>query len=211
MFSLIQYLVVREDGSLPEIPDCLYAYILAGNGVFKYAKREGLEVLIQISSAFITGLPALEPRLKIVQRVPAALLTGALQASHDYFPLERLFWFNFNGNWSVYAPEQFCNDTSVVPVDEQDRYGTSALVDLHSHAGMEPFFSHTDNQDEQGFRVYAVLGRVKTHPRICVRVGVYGDYWNIPAGTVFEMPEGILDCYYRKGVIDEEENETSEL
>jgi hypothetical protein len=182
MFSLIQYLVVREDGSLPEIPDCLYAYILAGNGVFKYAKREGLEVLIQISSAFITGLPALEPRLKIVQRVPAALLTGALQASHDYFPLERLFWFNFNGNWSVYAPEQFCNDTSVVPVDEQDRYGTSAL-----------------------------LGRVKTHPRICVRVGVYGDYWNIPAGTVFEMPEGILDGYYRKGVIDEEENETSKL
>ncbi len=210
MFSLIQHLVVQENGSLPEIPDCLYAYILAGNGVFKYAKRDGLEVLIQISSASVTGLPTLESFAKIVQRVPAELLTSALQISQESFPLERLFWFNFEGSWSLDAPEQFCNATSVVPVDQLDGNGIRALIDLHSHAAMAPFFSHTDNKDEQGFRVYAVIGRVNTHPRICVRVGIYGDYWNIPAGVVFEMPEEILDGYYLKGVIDDEEENEQE-
>ena len=208
MFSLIQHLVVQENGSLPEIPDCLYAYILAGNGVFKYAKRDGLEVLIHISSASITGLPNLKPFAKLVRRVPAELLARALQISRESFPLERLFWFNFDRRWSLGAPEQFCSAASVVPVDQYDGNGTRALIDLHSHAAMAPFFSHTDNKDEQGFRVFAVIGRVNTHPRICVRVGVYGDYWNIPAGVVFEMPEEILDGYYLKGVIDEEENET---
>jgi hypothetical protein len=71
---------------------------------------------------------------------------------------------------------------------------------------MAPFFSQTDNRDEQGFRLYAVIGRVKTKPQLCVRVGVYGDYWSIPAATVFEMPEGIRDCFYWKGIMDEEEN-----
>ena len=208
MFSLIQHLVVRENACLPEIPDCLYAYILAGNGVFKYAKRDGLEVLVQISSALVAGLPNLKPFARITQRVPAALLSRALQIAQDTFPLERLFWFNFNGNWNLDAPEQFCNATSVVPEDQHDRSGTKALIDLHSHGAMAPFFSHTDNKDEQGFRVYAVIGRVNTHPRICVRVGVYGDYWNIPAGVVFEMTDEVLDGYYLKGVIDEEENET---
>jgi PRTRC genetic system protein A len=207
MFSLIQHLVVMEDGSLPEIPDCLYAYVLAGNGVFKYAKRDGLEALIQVSSASITGLPGLKPFVKAARRVPAALPARALEASREYFPLERLFWFNFNGSWSLYAPQQFCSETSVVPVDPHDSNGTKALIDLHSHAAMAPFFSQTDNKDEQGFRVYAVIGRVNSHPSLCARLGVYGDYWSIPAATVFEMPEEIRDCFYWKGVIDEEENE----
>ena len=207
MFSLIQHMVVHENGSLPEIPDCLYAYILAGNGVFKYARREGLEVLVQVSSAFVAGLPNLKPFARIAQRVPVALFANALQISQESFPLERLFWFNFDGNWSLDSPEQFCNATSVVPRDPHDNNGTSAMIDLHSHGAMAPFFSHTDNKDEQGFRVYAVIGRVRTHPSICVRVGVYGDYWSIPAATVFELPEGIQECFYWKGMIDEEENE----
>lgn len=207
MLSLIQHLVVREDGGLPEIPDCLYAYILAGNGVFKYARREGLEVLVQISSAFVAGLPNLKPFARIVQLIPATLLSQALKISQESFPLERLFWFNFNGNWSLDAPEQFCNATSVVPTDPHDNNGTRALIDLHSHGAMAPFFSHADNKDEQGFRVYAVIGRVKTRPSLCVRVGVYGDYWSLPAVTIFEMPDGIQDCFYWKGIIDEENNE----
>jgi PRTRC genetic system protein A len=206
MLSLIQYMVVQEDGSLPEIPDCLYAYIVAGNGVFKYAKRDGLEVLIQISSAFIAGLPNLKPFAKIVQRVPAEMMAQVLQVCRESFPLERLFWFNYEQSWRMEAPEQFCNATSVSPVDLHDEKGTKALIDLHSHADMAPFFSQTDNRDEQGFRLYAVIGRVKTKPQLCVRVGVYGDYWSIPAATVFEMPEGIQDCFYWKGIIDEEEN-----
>ncbi len=73
--------------------------------------------------------------------------------------------------------------------------GTSALVDLHSHGRLPPFFSRIDNKDEQGFRIYAVIGEIDKSPSIRVRVGVYGNYFDIPAPTVFELPGGIVDVY----------------
>jgi hypothetical protein len=82
-----------------------------------------------------------------------------------------------------------------------------ALIDLHSHALMDPFFSRTDNKDEQGFRIFAVIGKVNEKPLILVRVGVYGNYWNIPADLVFELPGEIRDACYGKGeVIYDETN-----
>src|SRR5690349_21277630 len=95
MFKLVQHLVVQDDGKLPAIPNCLYAYIMAGNGVFLYAKRENLEVLIPVSGATIAGLPALEPFVNI-PRLPAVLMHQILQASRQNLPNEILFWFNFN-------------------------------------------------------------------------------------------------------------------
>ena len=95
MFKFVQHLIVQDDGRLPPIPDCLYAYIMAGNGVFLYAKRDELEVLIPISRATIAGLPPLEPFVKM-PRVPAVLIHHILQASKENLPNEILFWFNFD-------------------------------------------------------------------------------------------------------------------
>jgi PRTRC genetic system protein A len=209
MFKLVQHLIVQDDGKLPPIPTCLYAYIMAGNGVFLYAKREDLEVLIPVSRATIAGLPPLEPFVKM-PRVPAMLLHHALNASKENLPNEILFWFNFNHDrqvWNLDAPLQICRPASVLPVDKNDPLGIQALIDLHSHAVLDPFFSRTDNRDEQGFRIFAVIGRVNEKPLILVRVGVYGNYWNIPAEIVFELPEEIRDAYYGKGeVIYDETN-----
>jgi hypothetical protein len=92
-------------------------------------------------------------------------------------------------------------------VDKADPLGIRALIDLHSHATLEPFFSPTDNKDEQGFRIFAVIGKVNEKPEIRVRVGVYGNYWKIPADMVFELPGEIRDAYYGKGeVIYDETN-----
>jgi len=74
MLKLIQHLVVKDDGVLPEMPDCLYAYIMAGNGVFLKAKREGLDVLIPVSSIKIASLPTLTPYVNLSRRVPKNLL-----------------------------------------------------------------------------------------------------------------------------------------
>jgi PRTRC genetic system protein A len=209
MFKLVQHLIVQDDGKLPSIPDCLYAYIMAGNGIFLYAKRDDLEVLIPIWRATIAGLPPLEPFVHM-PRVPAVLLQHILHASKENLPNEILFWFNLDHDqaaWSVDAPLQTCTPASAVPVDRNDPLGIKALIDLHSHALMEPFFSRTDNKDEQGFRIFAVIGRVNEKPLILVRVGVYGNYWNIPAEMVFELPEEIWDAYYGKGeVIYDEAN-----
>ena len=60
---------------------------------------------------------------------------------------------------------------------------------------------------EEVFDVGVVAVRV-----ILVRVGVYGNYWNIPADMVFELPEEIRDAYYGKGeVIYDETNIEEDL
>jgi len=209
MFKFVQHLIVEDDGKLPSIPDCLYAYIMAGNGVYLYAKREGLEVLIPISRATIAGLPPLEAFVNM-PRVPAVLVHHILWASKENLPNEILFWFNFDRDrqaWNLDAPLQICSPASVFPVDKSDPLGIKALIDLHSHARMEPFFSTTDNKDEQGFRIFAVIGKVNEQPEIRVRVGVYGNYWNIPGSMIFELPGEIRDAYFGKGeVIYDETN-----
>ena len=213
MFKLVQHVIVQDDGKLPPIPDCLYAYIMAGNGVFLYAKRDDLEVLIPISRATIAGLPTLEPFVNM-PRVPAILMHHILQASKENLPNEILFWFNFDHDrqvWNLDVPSQFGRPASVFPMDQADPLGTSALIDLHSHAVMDPFFSPTDNKDEQGFRIFAVIGKVNEESLILVRVGVYGNYWNIPADMVFDLPEDIRDAYHGKGEVFYDETILEEI
>jgi PRTRC genetic system protein A len=207
MFKLVQHLIVQNDGTLPLIPECLYAYIMAGNGVFLYAKRDDLQVLIPVSRATIAGLPPLEPFVHI-PRVPAILMRDILHESKEILPNEILFWFHFDRDrqdWNVVAPRQICGPCSVFPVDKSDPLGSKALIDLHSHALMEPFFSPTDNKDEQGFRIFAVIGKVNEQSEIRVRVGVYGNYWNIPASTIFDLPEDIRDVFYDIGEMEYDE------
>ena len=204
-FKLVQHLVVNTDGSLPEIPNCLYTYIMAGNGVFVYARRPGLEALILISMCKMAELPELTPQVNISQRVTAFQMAGVLHVFQQVFPSEALFWFNWADEWSIHIPQQQTTKTSVVPCDPYNKAGTSALIDLHSHASFSPFFSPTDDQDERGFRIYAVIGNVDRTPRMSVRVGVYSHYFNIPASTVFELPDGIQDIYEQEDIQHEAE------
>ena len=198
--QLVQHLIVNMGGSLPEIPNCLYAYIMAGNGVFIYARRPGLEVLIPASIGKIAGLPQLTPQVNIAQRVSAFLMADVLYVSQQVFPSEALFWFNWVDEWSIHIPEQQATKASVVPFDRHDEAGTSALIDLHSHTSFSSFFSPTDDQDEVGFRIYAVIGNVDKTPTMSVRVGVYSHYFNIPASTIFELPDGIQDIYEQEDI-----------
>ena len=205
MLNLIQHAIVVDDGMLPELPLCLYAYILAGNGIFVHAKREGLDVLIPVGHSKIAGLPPLTPYVRLPCRVPASLLLTALKLSRQVVPNEILFWFNRDEDWRMDVPQQLARTGRVVPMDHVDVRGTRALIDLHSHGVLLPFFSPTDDRDEQGFRIYAVMGEVDRTPGIRVRVGVYGHYFDVPASEVFEVPTELLDIFE----LDEVHNETS--
>ena len=62
---------------------------------------------------------------------------------------------------------------------------------------MRAYFSGTDDADETGFRIYGVIGLINCDPKIPelrLRVGVHGNFWEIPADWVFEMPDAILDA-----------------
>jgi PRTRC genetic system protein A len=194
-FSLVQHHILKPDGSLPDLTGYLYAYILGGNGVFAHAQRPSLEALIPVLSGRIAGLPALTPRVHIARRVPAGLLLAALHWSREAFPNEALFWFNHTEKWTVHMPAQRRGWGRVVPLDPNDPQGTSALIDLHSHARMSSFFSPADDHDERGFRLYAVLGNLHHAPTIRVRVGVYGHFYELPPSSVFELPTGVLSLH----------------
>ena len=204
--QLVQHLIVNSDGSLPDCSNSLYAYFLAGNGVFVSARRPGLEALIPVVSCRIAGLPDLAPRVDLLQRVPAPLLAHALRFSQQVFPSEALFWFNWIGAWYLHIPDQRVTNTSAVPSDRHDRAGTRALIDLHSHARFAPFFSPADDRDETGFRIYAVIGDLDKTPTISVRVGVYSHYFNIPASIVFELPAGMVDIHEQEDFLHEDQS-----
>ena len=90
-------------------------------------------------------------------------------------------------------PERYWKDrpaTSVVGAEENT---SNVMVDLHSHGNMGAFWSGTDNADEQGFRVYGVIGRLDERPEIRLRLGVYGYWFPIPVSLLFDGSTGFLD------------------
>jgi hypothetical protein len=81
-----------------------------------------------------------------------------------------------------------------------------------------PFFrrgslqSGTDNRDEQGFRLYGVLGLPspgeegqKCLPEIRMRVSVFGAYYEFPPSWVLELPEGLVE--YHSHAFSEQQGE----
>ncbi len=60
------------------------------------------------------------------------------------------------------------------------------VLDIHSHSLMTAFFSGTDNRDEQGLRLYMVIGEMGTlFPEVRLRVGVYGYFAPLKLEKVF--------------------------
>jgi len=182
---------VYRGGTVTLPPGRAYAYFLAGNGVFKLAESRHLVALIPLSSARVAGLPDLVPyaRLK-AGKLPGSLLAAMLNDARRQAwdaPREAMYHIRIESRESriravIERPEQQGTAAHLAYNGGGD---ADIVLDLHSHCEMRAFFSATDNRDEQGFRLYAVIGRVFSRPEIALRVGVYGDFWRVPVGKVF--------------------------
>lgn len=191
----------------------LYDYVFAGNGIFLHALRTGLNVCLHVSDASIRGLATLEEWTTFSLPVlPAAYLKKMLEMSiaacvDQGQPTEALFhlhWNIYDGRWQLDKPAQKATATTVKPVDDGPNSSYArALIELHSHHQMEAFFSDQDDADEQGFRIYAVIGEIFTEPKLRVRVGCFGHFLEIPATTVFELPSSIGDALEEKNELVE--------
>ena len=198
-----------ERTELPPMPGPL-VYVVAVNGVFLWGKRDGLEALVPVAECAIHGLFPVVPFVRLEgARVSVALVAemlreagAACNTAHE--PVESLFYLNFTDEerllWQVTMPEQIQSPVSVHPVVsalDQEAYA-NALMEVHTHPRMRAFYSGTDNRDEQGFRLYGVLGlpspgeeEQKCLPEIRMRVSVFGAYYEFPASWVLELPEGL--------------------
>jgi len=209
----VNYIVYHEGESLPPIArDCLYEYVFARNGVFVRSEREGLHATIPVCDSqemTLNGLAELKPEIRISRRVRLQITEYALSTCMYAMPNECLLWLGFSNNeYAVTIPDQVAGTMFVHPAHPYQSEGAEALIDIHSHDCMIPIFSTTDDRDETGFRIFAVVGLLDTRPSILVRVGIFGHFQIVPAESVFEMPTWLSD-YSKTAFWKEEVNHGS--
>jgi PRTRC genetic system protein A len=208
---LVGYTFLRGEVN-PPIEAALYEYLLASNGLFVRGAREGLRALIPVAQCLVRGLGVAEPYCELLYPpVPdvavEVMLDEARRATgRDGQPVEILYHLSWEGGtWRLSIPEQEATETSVQPVHTGP--GSSyerAIIEVHSHHAMRAFWSGTDDRDEQGFRLYGVIGDIFERPTLRLRVGIYGYFWEIPASQVFALPEEVRGLSYEGGEGEEE-------
>lgn len=95
--------------------------------------------------------------------------------------------------WEVIVPEQRVTGVSV-DYDPNEAITMTALnenlllvADIHSHHVMPAFFSHTDDEDEVGVRLFGVFGNMKgTTYDLLFRAGAGGHFVRMPAEDLLE-------------------------
>ncbi len=204
--------MLMEQPVLPPIP-WPRGYVIAQNGVFAWARREGLEALIPVAPCAISGLYPIEPYVHLTYPpVDVWLVSEMLRLAYeartpDGDLLEILFYLTWDTRrgWQLTVPLQDQQAMRVSPVVEalDPSLYANTLMEIHSHNKMSAFFSRTDTADEQGFRLYGVVGRSSaTSQRFRMRIGIYGHFWEIPASMVLSLPWGITDCVVRDRLRD---------
>lgn len=199
--NLVTYHVHKRD-PLPANDALAYQYILAGNGLFIRAETCFFEAILPLAACTVRGLAPLRRcfRLKVA-RIPARLLdtilTDARRARRPDSGLnEVLYQFHHHGQTvQVKKPAQHATAVTVLAAGVDDE---RILCDLHSHGNMHAFFSRTDDADEQGAKVYAVIGKLDTAPEMRLRVGVYGYWLPLPVTAVFSGSGPFQDLYQKE-------------
>jgi PRTRC genetic system protein A len=191
------------DGGAVTIPDGKsYAYILAGNGLFKAVQTIHFDACMCLAPARVAGLPRLEHRFDLhFGRLPGRLLSAILQDARSQSwdrATETMYHIRIDdGCARAVRPRQ---NGSGSRLSYAGGDSLAIVCDLHSHHEMGAFFSSTDNADEQGVRFYAVIGRIFTRPEIRVRLGIHGDFWPVHASSLFD---GTVPFSQASGVTNE--------
>lgn len=203
--SLVRHQVARVDTRdwmdvRPGI-DWLYA----ANGVFKRGVSDTIAIQAR-ASALDCVVPGLHRLMAYVswpcwpRRLPGALLAPVLadaqRAASDgpiARPIEKQYFIVERAGVRVVAPRG--QDASATRVRYPMPTSGTVLLDLHSHHAMRAYFSSTDDADDQGLSVSAVIGNLFRQPEIVVRLNVYGLHCPVPAGIVFDGLGPFVDRY----------------
>jgi PRTRC genetic system protein A len=177
-------------------PGKAYAYVMDGEGLKKFTTCRHFSAVVPVARAIIPGLPVLGCGLQMRYRLPAGHLAAMLRdarAESWEQPRETMYHVRVrDGMTRITKPPQ---DGGAGHLAYQTGDARDIAVDVHSHHQMSAFFSSTDVRDEQGRRIYAVIGKIFTRPQIRVRVGVYGHYLPVRVSEVFNGPGPFRDLY----------------
>lgn len=174
-----------QNGELRGEPGIFYNYIQAGNGIFIQAENNLIGASIKIANVNIRGLDPIEKENVLFKngKLPLYIYLAALDSFKADSENEQYLAVQWNNGYKLIKPDQ---EVGAASID----YKTvpSTIMDIHSHASMPALFSSIDDRDEQGFRIYAIMGRIDTTlPTINMRIGVYGYFRTIHISEVFRV------------------------
>lgn len=209
--GLIRYITLERRQTLPpiepaEISGKSFDLITAAGGIFVRATRPEFDVILPHTRTRLPGLTEIAPALTLrVPRIPGAFLERIFAHANRVENarrerVEALYYFRYDEagqEWELIIPPQIATPAAVKPLDTgKGSPFDGALVELHSHhdLGLGARFSTRDNLDEKTrVRLFSVIGHTSRAPELRLRVGVFGNFWEVPAELLFEMPRSIAD------------------
>ena len=189
--GVVEYLVARD--GIPTRQGLAFDYLLAGDGVYLVASNDALEVRVPIAGCSVRGLPPVYPACNLKHgRLPQWIWDAIVWAAHVGYMRGRevllAVTFDPSVGYRLTVPPQVAGPESVVY-----RPPTAAVLEVHSHQTHPAIFSATDDRDEQGLRLYGVIGRLGAErPEVALRVGAYGHFLPVPWETAFDGDRGLF-------------------
>jgi PRTRC genetic system protein A len=177
----VGYLVKHRDGIRGE-RGFYYNYILASNGLFVEAENPLIAAKMLVAECEIRGLaPLLEDLVLTYGSIPQRFFDLALSTFLAYPEHEYYAAVIGDKGYHFHVPVQNREEGSVVY-----EVGDSVVLDIHSHGSMPAGFSTQDNLDEQGMKIFAVVGNLNATPVVKLRLGVYGYFRTLCWKDVFD-------------------------
>ena len=163
-----------------------YDYVFGEGGVYVQSESANLTARVLVAPCTVRGLAPVTEKVELAHGpIPAALFEIGLRWFLDDPATERFFAVRWDGRrYRLVVPEQEGTPTSLEYAPPP-----GVVAEFHSHGRSRAFFSKTDDRDEQGFRVYGVVGRLDDpEPELSLRVGVYGHFAPADWPQVFGGP-----------------------
>ena len=163
-----------------------FDYVLGAGGLYVQSESAHLTARILVVPATVRGLAPVSEKLTLAHGpIPAHVFDlglGWLLAAPN---TERFFAVQWDGDaYRLVVPPQKGTGSSLSYQPPQ-----GVIAEFHSHGSHRAFFSVTDDRDEQGFRVYGVVGSLDTpEPELTLRLGIYGHFAPLHWSEVFDGP-----------------------
>ena len=165
---------MNHPGGLAGVQGIGYDYVLGSGGVYVQSESAHLTARVIVASCEVRGLAPVAEKVELAHGpIPSRLFELGLRWFQDDPGTERFFAVRWYGDrYRLVVPPQAGTATRLAYVPP-----SGVVAEFHSHGGSRSFFSATDDRDEQGFRIYGVVGRLDAlQPELSLRVGVYGHF-----------------------------------
>ena len=179
--------LVNHPGGLAGVQGIGYDYVLGSGGVYVQSQGAYLTARVPVAPGEVRGLAPVAEKVELSHGpIPAGLFEAGLRWFQDAPDTERFFAVRWDGEgYRLVVPPQVGTSASLAY-----RPPAGVVAEFHSHGSSRAFFSATDDRDEQGFRIYGVVGRLDAlRPELRLRVGVYGHFAPLDWSQVFGGPD----------------------